>query len=840
MSKNKTSYKFYKNIIASLVVIMLLASVSSINVSASEDSTENTKIIVSLGDSYSSGEGIEDFYDQDLPLFEKVKSSDWISHRSENSWPGMLSLPSLEGTMSEYKDKNWYFVAASGAKTVHINEPFFKNYDKITFDGTLLKGTVPLLPQASIFDDLKKEGKYADYVTVTIGGNDVDFEETVIAAFKSSIFLNPSYITDKINNTWRNFYKGGIRENIKKTYENIHLKAGKQAKILVVGYPQLVNSSGSKFFSREVAQSLNRAVSQFNKKIELIVKNYQSTHEAKIYFVSVEEAFQGHEAYTKDSYINGIMLSQSEDISDLGLPISSYSMHPNKKGARIYAECVQAEIDKLEGGNSQYNTNIDLTVYDINSNLYNDYTVDIKGSYNTGLFGWSWFGLFEKEYNDHFVVDSSEAQSIILNDNGNYKITVTDNRDPAKSYSKDIKVSKVHTSKSMPFSTDFGATLETNVNDKSDETETAPDASYSTNYDKNTMKYRRMVAKDEKYTFMKDLNGKLERKNNDGTAGDEILYDKGFFTICGIDASYLYLLKGSENDGVYDIVRISKDGKKIDTLLQEINWCLYMDDNYFYYVPSDNNKSIRRLDRAKITSDHYCEFNEPVEVLIPQDNNFMVVTKEDSIFALFGGNTNNFYLIDKSGEIIKEYGGEIAVEEYPREKNDEGGYNTAIKYVSNGYLRPIAAEAYLEYGGSFIEAKGISGWNPTKNGIVTTLNNDSAGENALPYKIVLYDATSGVSKKMTDVQSDQAFFTMCQDDNGDWCYIDEVEGKLILYSLSSDFSSKEIITEIDAGKLNCSLETCSMEIMDNRIYFYSMPDNKTANAIYRYDLILED
>ena len=93
---------------------------------------------------------------------------------------------------------------------------------------------------------------------------------------------------------------------------------------------------------------------------------------------------------------------------------------------------------------------------------------------------------------------------------------------------------------------------------------------------------------------------------------------------------------------------------------------------------------------------------------------------------------------------------------------------------------------------------------------------------------------------MTEVHSNQAFFAMCQDDNGDWCYIDEVDNKLILYSLSSNFGSKEIITEIDAGKFNCSLETCGMEIMDNRIYFYSMPDNKTANAIYRYDLILED
>ncbi len=386
----------------------------------------------------------------------------------------------------------------------------------------------------------------------------------------------------------------------------------------------------------------------------------------------------------------------------------------------------------------------------------------------------------------------------------------------------------------------FGDFIDDAIAEKNIDEEIIVDSTYPTDYDENIMKYQRMVAKDNKYTFMKDLNGKLERKNNDGTVGDKILYDKGFFTICGIDASYVYLLKGSTKDGVYDIVRVSKDGKKIDTIIQSINWCLHMDDNYFYYVPSDNNKCIRRLNRTNIKSDNYCEFNEPVEVLIPQDNNFMVVTKENSIFSFFGSATNNFYLIDKNGAKIKEYGSKIEIEEYPREKDDEGGYNIAIKYISNGYLRRTADEVFLQYGDSFIETKGISGWNPTKKGIVTTQNNDANDEKALPYKIMLYDATSGTNIKMTEAQSNQAFFTMCQDDNGDWCYIDEVENKLILYLLSGDFSKKEIITDIDVSKFNCSLETCGMEIMDNRIYFYSMPNNKTANAIYRYDLILED
>ena len=35
---------------------------------------DDAYIVVSLGDSYASGEGVEPFYDQELPIAEKVKS----------------------------------------------------------------------------------------------------------------------------------------------------------------------------------------------------------------------------------------------------------------------------------------------------------------------------------------------------------------------------------------------------------------------------------------------------------------------------------------------------------------------------------------------------------------------------------------------------------------------------------------------------------------------------------------------------------------------------------------------------------------------------------------------
>ena len=94
------------------------------------DSNGNV-VVVSMGDSYSSGEGIEPFYGQDQTYNNVFDSDflDWVAHRSEKSWPGRLKVKNVEGTMSEYKCENtdkkkgaiWYFVAASGATTKNIN-----------------------------------------------------------------------------------------------------------------------------------------------------------------------------------------------------------------------------------------------------------------------------------------------------------------------------------------------------------------------------------------------------------------------------------------------------------------------------------------------------------------------------------------------------------------------------------------------------------------------------------------------------------------------------------------------------------------------------------------------
>ena len=82
----------------------------------------NEKIIVSLGDSYSSGEGIPDFYGQDRGTPGKYSNEDWLAHRSKTAWPSRLRLPSMaEGDCTgKHRNTTWYFAASSGAVTDNI------------------------------------------------------------------------------------------------------------------------------------------------------------------------------------------------------------------------------------------------------------------------------------------------------------------------------------------------------------------------------------------------------------------------------------------------------------------------------------------------------------------------------------------------------------------------------------------------------------------------------------------------------------------------------------------------------------------------------------------------
>ena len=338
---------------------------------ATVQSSSDPIIMVSLGDSYSSGEGIEKFYGQDKSLFEKVEDEDWLAHRSTRSWPGMLRIPGVAGTMSNYKVDvgktseapiQWYFAAASGAETVNfkakegeteeeqgkLKKDIFQFYYKNIIVGTVPYKDCKYLPcQLDVFNKIRGE---VDYVTVTVGGNDVDFADIVKDCAMGSSYLNFNWFKKtfdkRIADIWNK--EEQWTRNIENTYDDIQQAAGNQAAIIVAGYPKLFEKTGKGFLiSEEEATTVNENVTKFNNKLKELVEGRQRSG-MNIYFVDVEREFDGHEAYSSSEWINRIIIpKKSEDLEQTGFG-SAYSVHPNEKGARAYARCVNAKIAEIE------------------------------------------------------------------------------------------------------------------------------------------------------------------------------------------------------------------------------------------------------------------------------------------------------------------------------------------------------------------------------------------------------------------------------------------------------------------------------------------------------------
>ena len=345
-----------KRLTALAMCVVLLSALLPLQSGAQATDGTDRRIIVSLGDSYSSGEGIPPFYGQDKGDEEKLTEDDWVAHRSTKAWSGLLTLPGVNGNMNQHRGENWYFAASSGAETKHIAFTGEWNEKDSCCEGEQIKdfdkgnhqGFVKLPGQLDILNTEGLDPNDVDYVTLTIGGNDLGF----VPVLEKAHYLFSSEVYDYLVERLEHFNdEHGVRDSIKAAYERVS-KAMPNAKIIVAGYPELLEENmidGLGIVSAE-SKAINSAVRIFNQLLEQLV---QECHDdgMPIYFVSVEEAFRGHAAYSEDPYINPIYYGpklMDEDLTDFGVT-SAYSMHPNAKGAAAYAACVQAKIDELEG-----------------------------------------------------------------------------------------------------------------------------------------------------------------------------------------------------------------------------------------------------------------------------------------------------------------------------------------------------------------------------------------------------------------------------------------------------------------------------------------------------------
>ncbi|MBQ3842327.1 MAG: InlB B-repeat-containing protein [Ruminiclostridium sp.] len=352
-----------------LSVCMIISCMAgfTFTVSAADD----PRIIVSLGDSYSAGEGIAPYYGSKKSDADKVKDHDWLAHRSLTSWGSQLTLDGVPMTRGE----NWFFAAASGAETKDI-----EGKQEITYKKGDYSGTATLDPQISVFNGLTLTEN--DFVTLTLGGNDVGFVDLMKVALYEALKKSPysmmapsiatqlfgdqnllaemsleqyiTYIQTKFSMSI------GAKGKIKAAYKTIAEKSG-DAAIIVAGYPTLFSEDGftAKLLgfnldvSPEISAQVNGAVRWLNGEIKSIVREC-ANEGMNIWYVDVAYSFKGKEAYTEGAFINEISTAESDDDVNYDpnslVNISSSSMHPNADGAAAYAAAVQAKMNAIDNG----------------------------------------------------------------------------------------------------------------------------------------------------------------------------------------------------------------------------------------------------------------------------------------------------------------------------------------------------------------------------------------------------------------------------------------------------------------------------------------------------------
>lgn len=266
---------------------------------------------VGMGDSYSSGEGI-------APYIEGPAG--YGCHRSTRAYPMLLNLGDAMGSR---------FIACTGAWTKN----FLPTNDPGVFPkGEPKNGEAAQLDQGVVTDA-------TDLVTVTIGGNDLDWTTVMDLCSGWNDCHDPGYSPhgELQYFDWLAAEIDEMHGPIRQSHEAI-LRASPLSRVVVLGYPQFfpihedqqncfkLNATG---FAEEEQVEFRQAFARFNGVV------WRAAQDADVQFVDVSGRFSGHEICEEDEWIN--FVSDTGGPSD---PIGDSSFHPTAVGQQAYAAAV--------------------------------------------------------------------------------------------------------------------------------------------------------------------------------------------------------------------------------------------------------------------------------------------------------------------------------------------------------------------------------------------------------------------------------------------------------------------------------------------------------------------
>ena len=266
-------------------------------------------IVVSMGDSYSSGEAAGPY---DPETDKGPIGGTNRCHRSERAWPRLMGV------------EKGYHLACSGATT--------QNFDKT--QGYTAPDHV---------GQLQRLGEIVatttvDRVLVGIGGNDLGFAKIIRSCrFSARACLQNMHKIDLPH------LRTNVRTAVKNGLQSIRRTVGPRAEIVLVGYPDIMPQAGVALHKcRWVDESEDPRMRTLQDELDTNLNI--AANEAGARFISIREALRKHELCTKDPWVKPITSAK-----DAGIRNKQQMAHPTEPGQRAIAALVTDKLSATAG-----------------------------------------------------------------------------------------------------------------------------------------------------------------------------------------------------------------------------------------------------------------------------------------------------------------------------------------------------------------------------------------------------------------------------------------------------------------------------------------------------------
>lgn len=294
---------------------------------------------VALGDSFSAGEGVEPYVDQQVDKVVQLgrgqsimyykQTPGFLCHRSTKGWPRKITLPG-SSTPVATGGGAFDFQACSGARLVNVDTlPSTKVYRDVRTD-------IPL-QNLSLGTDV-------DLVTMTFGGNDVGFVPILKHCIAHYDCQKDGFVTVNGRSVsledWTRIRMALIQNELDGLYRQVRSRVRPDTTMVVATYPRLLKV-GNRFCTEGAViaqgerQWLADRVNQFDDAMA------ERARRSNALVADVRQEFDGNAVCDADNYITGLRPARA---TDLGGQPSAASFHPNDKGTSAYARVVSKAL----------------------------------------------------------------------------------------------------------------------------------------------------------------------------------------------------------------------------------------------------------------------------------------------------------------------------------------------------------------------------------------------------------------------------------------------------------------------------------------------------------------